>query len=78
MTQKMKEDSDNPGMHHDDYGIIDDDVEKNGMKENEDFDGFHENEDVTSEDDWRAMRILMGFARMRILPERLARPIWIS
>ena len=45
----MKEDSENKGKNHDDDGAIDDDAEENGLGDNEDFDGFDENEDVTSE-----------------------------
>jgi len=51
MTQQMKEESENQGKHHDDDGAIDDDAEENGLGDNEDFDGFDENEDVTSEAD---------------------------
>ena len=49
MKQQMKEDIENKGKHHDDDGAIDDDAEENGLGDNEDFDGFDENEDVTSE-----------------------------
>ena len=49
MKQHMKEESKNQGKHHDDdYGAINNDTAKNGLGENEDFDGFYENEDVTS------------------------------
>ena len=37
--------------HHDYYGIIDDDSKENRLGGYDDFDGFHENEDVTSEAD---------------------------
>ena len=50
-TQQMKEENDNQGTHHDDDGAIDDDAEENELGENEDFDGFDKNEDVTSEVD---------------------------
>ena len=49
MTQQMKEESENQGKHHYDDGAINDDAEENRLGENEDYDGFNENEDVTSE-----------------------------
>ena len=51
MTHNIKEESDNTGKHHDDDGTIDDDKEENGLGDDEDFDGFDKNEDVTSETD---------------------------
>ena len=47
MKQKMKEESENPGKHHDDSDIIDDDAEENGLEDGEGFDGFHKNDYVT-------------------------------
>ena len=41
MIQQIKEESDNPGKHHDYDGIIDDDSKENGLEDNEYFDGFH-------------------------------------
>ena len=75
MIQQMKEYSENLGKRHYDDDTLDDDAEKNLLEENEDFYEFHDNEDVTNEADWRKMRILMGFAKMGMLPERLMRPI---
>ena len=49
MTQQIKEYSDNQGNHHDDGGAINYDAKENWMGGNEDFYGFDENEDVTSE-----------------------------
>ena len=61
MIQQMKEESDNPGKQNGNYGIIDDYAKENWMEDDEDFDGFQENKDVTSKADWRTMGILMGF-----------------
>ena len=47
--KKMKEEIENLGKHQDDYVIINDDAEENGLEDDEDFYGFHNNEDVTSE-----------------------------
>ena len=77
MIHQIKEESENTGNHHNDDGIIDDDAKENGLEDDEDFGGFHENEDVTREADWRTMRILMGFTIMRVLPTRLKRPLWM-
>ena len=41
IKQKMKDDSENLGKHHDDDGIINDDTEENGLVHDDDFDGFH-------------------------------------
>ena len=46
MAQQIKEESENPGKHHDDYGIIN--AEENVLKGDKDFYGFHDNEDVAS------------------------------
>ena len=43
------EESDNLVNNHDDYGIINDGAGVNGMEDDEDFDGFHDNEDFTRE-----------------------------
>ena len=40
MTQKMKEESENPGNHHDDDGIIDNGATDNGLEDNADFMGL--------------------------------------
>ena len=53
----MKEESDNQGKQHDYDGAIYDDAEGNGLGDNEDFDGFDDNEDVTSE----ALPIMVNF-----------------
>ena len=39
----MKENSENPGKHHDDDGIIDNDSVGNWLDKDECFDGFHDN-----------------------------------
>ena len=46
MPHQMKSENENPGKHHDDYGN-----EEIGLGENEYFNGFDENEYVTSKDD---------------------------
>ena len=51
MPQQMKEYSDNMGKQHDDDGIINYDADENGLEDDEDFDIFNENEDVTREAD---------------------------
>ena len=48
ITHQTKEDIENQGKHHDDYGTIDNDAKENVLGENEYFDGFDENENVTS------------------------------
>ena len=73
----MKLNSENPGKHHDYYGIIDDDTKEDGLVDGEDFDGFHENEYVTKEADWRTMSIFMCFKRIIMLPVRLTSHIWM-
>ena len=75
MAQYINEDSENPGKKHDDDGIIDDDSKENGLEEDEDFDGFHKNEDIISEFDWSTKRNLMGFTILMILPARMKRTI---
>ena len=77
MTQQMKEEGENPGKHHGDDGIINDDAKENGLKDDDYFDGFHKNEDVNSEADSSTMRMLMGFMIMRMLLARLTMPIWM-
>ena len=77
MTHQTMEESENPGKHHDDDGIINDDAKDNELEYNEDFYGFHNNQDVTSKGDWRAMMISMGFTRMWMLPARLTSYIWM-
>ena len=49
---------------------------ESGLEDDEDFDGFHENEDLTSEAYCRTMGILMGFTSTIILLERLTRHIY--
>ena len=51
MTQVTKEESENPQKNHDDYVIIDDYAEENGLEDDENFGGFHNNQDVTSDAD---------------------------
>ena len=77
MEQQTKEESKNVVNHHDDDGIINDNAEENGLEDDGDFDVFHDNEDVTRKAIWRTMNILMGFTRMRMLTERMTRPIWM-
>ena len=43
ITQNIKEESENLGKHQYYDVIIDDDAEENGLEDDEDFDGFHEN-----------------------------------
>ena len=63
MTQQMKKEVENPGKHHDDDGIFDDDDAKNGLEDDEYFDGFHNNEDVTSKADQTYMGVLNKLTR---------------
>ena len=51
MPHQKKEESENQEKHHDDYGAIDIDSEEIGLGDNKDFDGFDNNEAVTSEAD---------------------------
>ena len=53
------EESDNLVNHHDDYGIINDGAGVNGMEDDEDFDGFHDNEGVTNEAEEASMDVLI-------------------
>ena len=57
VIHQIKEESENQGKHHDDDGSINDDAEENGLRDNGDFDGFDDNEDVTSE----ALPIMVNF-----------------
>ena len=50
-TKNMKEENENQGNHHDDDGIINYEAEENGLEDDQDFYEFHNNEDVTSEDE---------------------------
>ena len=43
ITQNIKEESENLGKHQYYDVIIDDDAEENGLEDDEDFDGFHDN-----------------------------------
>ena len=63
MKHQMKKEIENPGKHHDDDGIIDDDDEKNGLEDDEYFDGFHNNEDVTSKANQTYMGVLNKLTR---------------
>ena len=54
----MKEESENPGKHHDDEGAINDDAEENGLGDDDNFDNFDDNEDVTREADEAYMDVL--------------------
>ena len=60
MPHQMREESENLWKHHDDDGIFNDDTKENGLEDDAGFYWFHKNEYVTSEDDLRAMMILMG------------------
>ena len=51
ITQQRNGYSDNTENHHGEDEIVDDDAEENVLEGDEDFYGFHENEDVTSKAD---------------------------
>ena len=51
MIQQMKEAIENLGKQHDDDDTINDDSEENGLEDDDNFDVFHKNLDVTTEAD---------------------------
>ena len=51
MKYQNKEYRENQGKHHDDDGAVDDDAKENGLGGDDNFDGFDENEDITSKAD---------------------------
>ena len=77
MTQQMKKESENPGKYHYYDGVINDDAKKMDWRTMKIFYGFQNNEDVTINSGWRKMDILVGFMRMRMLPARMMRTIWM-
>ena len=58
MIQQMKEAIENMGKHHDDNDTINDDAEENGLEDDDNFDVFQNNLDVTTEADELCMDVL--------------------
>ena len=63
MIHQMKEAIENLRKYHDDDDTINDDSEENGLEEDDNFDVFHKNLDVTTEADEVCMDALNKLTR---------------